>query len=173
MKSYNSPMKSMQSMESNNSKNIFHPLKNNNLLGLISQFCKINTILKLSKVNKKFKNVVKNLTIFCDFIEERKLSLNMREARELFHPDTKYLIRLGYKLRGKYTSSQLDDFVIEILKFLIKRVIKNEELNLRYMGIGGIRPNPQSATLSFFIIIVNYLLISIFIYFNELLITKK
>ena len=74
MISYNSPMESMQSMESKNSKQKFHPLKNNNLLELISQFSKINTIFILSKVNKKFKNVIKNLTIFCDFIEERKLS---------------------------------------------------------------------------------------------------
>ena len=99
MKSYNSPMESKQSMKNNPDQ--LHPLKNNNLLGSIFQFCKINTIFKLSQVNKKFKNVVKNLTLFCDFIEERKLSCNIKEARELFNPDTDYLIRLGYKLRGK------------------------------------------------------------------------
>lgn len=75
------------------------------------------------KVNKKFRNIIKYLNIFCDFIEERKNSWKIETTSEIFRYDScYYLTLLINKLREKYTSSIVDDFFTENLKFLINRL---------------------------------------------------
>lgn len=55
-----------------------------NMIGVVCQFCNINTLFNLTKMNKKFKHVVEKLTILRDLLEEIKASISMNDARENF-----------------------------------------------------------------------------------------
>lgn len=138
-------LKSTNRQECNPTNEFLHK---KDLLAITFDFCDMETILNLVKVNKKFKNVITlkektDFTIFCDFIIQRDISKNFDEARMIFdsYPSNSsnipYLISLRKELsKKKYTSSQVDHFVNEILKSLLKQLTEDEIIDLRYGGIG-------------------------------------
>lgn len=111
-----------------------------NMFQVISEFCNLTTLFKLIKVNKKFRQIIKHITIFLVFIEERKIIRKITSILEIFdkyNPDTSYPILLKNKLKIKnYTNLETDHLVIEIMKIILIQLTKNGQFNLKEYFLG-------------------------------------
>lgn len=103
-----------------------------NMLGLVFEFCNLNMNFLLFKVNRKFKKVLQNSTFIKDFIAESKIFLKKKkkEKKGIFNTEPSFFTELTNKLRIKYSSLQVDDFVTQIMNFIIKRIANDEILGM-------------------------------------------
>jgi hypothetical protein len=104
-----------------------------NLLGYLFQFSNLNTIFNLVKVNKRIKNVILTKSpIFHNFIKIRKFYHNTKKnyLENILDSETTNLIFIRNKLlTEKYTTSQVDHFLTEILFTLFE---ENSHFNMEY-----------------------------------------
>jgi len=111
-----------------------------NMLGCVLEYVKLNTLPTIGALNKKFKRLICNDKKFTDFIEERKRSQVITDVRDVFceeDEEPSYITALRNKLIQKeYTYYQIEDFITEIINFLLKRFCPRGELDLN--GVAGI-----------------------------------
>lgn len=89
-----------------------------NIFGYLLQFCNLNTSFNLIKVNKRIKNVILTKSpIFQNFIEVRNFFRNTKKnyLENILDSETTNLIFIKNKLTEKFTPSQVDNFLSEIL----------------------------------------------------------
>lgn len=128
---------SMVILNSQNSKNI-NTMLSRNMLGIIIEFSDFLTIFEILKVNKKFKKVISSDKLFCDFIEERNILNKIENIQPiLYFPENNYFLNLNNKLQLKFTPTQIDYFLTEIMKILIKKVTVDGKLNLEKYSLGS------------------------------------
>lgn len=114
-----------------------------NMLGVLLEFVKLNSLQKLGRLNKKFNRVIRNkkiLPLFDELLEERKNSRKIKNARDVFcvkYSKTSYIPSLRNQLLNKYTLLQVDDFVTEIVNCLLDHFSQGVKLYLNHHSLGG------------------------------------
>lgn len=102
------------------------------------EFVKLSSLPPIGKLNRMFNRIIRDeenvFPIFTEFIEERRLSRSITDVSEVFcgeDSETTYISALANTLLGKkYTSSQKDDFLGEIVNGLITKFSKKGQLHL-------------------------------------------
>lgn len=109
-----------------------------NMLGYLLEYVKLSSLPNLGKLNKKFKGVIqdkKKLPLFHDFLEIRRHKCYITDVRKELNP---YINLLKNKLnfKKKYTSTQIDNVVTEIVYSLFKQICFDGKLDLssNYLG---------------------------------------
>jgi hypothetical protein len=117
-----------------------------NLLQVVLEFSDLNTLPKLTRLNRKFKSVISDKTrlpIFTEYIEERKKSNRIQYPfTRLFRVCnySSYISKLSDKLARIYSHTQVNNFLTEITNRLLRQWTHYGKFYLE----GGLFQNPQT-----------------------------